>query len=106
MTKKIIAAIIIVFICVSYSQSQAKFLVGPAGGITLPTMDYSGETTDFYAGTSYGLKTGFNIGILGKFSILKILNGRAGITYSSLEHSGLAEAGNAGSSATVKNNIF
>ncbi len=46
---------------VSSAGSQVKLQIGAGGGILLPMGDYSGETTDFYAGTKYGLSTGYNL---------------------------------------------
>jgi hypothetical protein len=39
-------------IFVSTSNAQLKILLGPTIGLTTPTVDYSGETTDYYAGTN------------------------------------------------------
>ena len=39
---------------ISYSQISIK--LGPQLGLTSPTVDYSGDVKDFYAGTKYGLR--------------------------------------------------
>ena len=74
--KKIIvltALIIISFVNVSYSQISIK--LGPELGLTSPTVDYSGDAKDFYAGTKYGLRSGLHYGVMGKVQ-LGPLNGR------------------------------
>jgi hypothetical protein len=37
------------------------FQLGAGGGIRFPISDYSGTTEEFYAGTHYGLSTGYNL---------------------------------------------
>lgn len=71
----------------SSSGAQVKLQVGGGAGILLPMGDYSGETTDFYAGAKYGLSTGYNlqakarVGLPG-FTLV------GGISYGHLSNSG------------------
>ena len=69
------------------SSGQVKFQVGAGGGVLLPMGDYAGETTEYYAGTKYGLSTGYTlqgkarVGIAG-FTLV------GGVNYSHLSNSG------------------
>ncbi len=104
--KKIIvlsALIIISFVNVSYSQISIK--LGPELGLTSPTVDYSGDAKDFYAGTKYGLRSGLHYGIMGKVQ-LGPLNGRLSISYASLDNSGNANPEQPNSTLEIKNNVF
>ena len=104
--KKIIvltALIIISFVNVSYSQISIK--LGPELGLTSPTVDYSGDAKDFYAGTKYGLRSGLHYGVMGKVQ-LGPLNGRLSISYASLDNSGNANPEQPGSTLEIKNNVF
>lgn len=77
---------------VSTAEGQVTFQVGGGGGVLLPMGDYGGETTEYYAGTKYGLSTGYNlqakarVGLVG-FTIV------GGIGYGHLSNSGDGEAG-------------
>ena len=97
------ALIMIVFVNVSYSQISIK--LGPELGLTSPTVDYSGDAKDFYAGTKYGLRSGLHYGVMGKVQ-LGPLNGRLSISYASLDNSGNANPEQPGSTLEIKNNIF
>jgi opacity protein-like surface antigen len=104
--KKIIvlsALIIISFVNVSYSQISIK--LGPELGLTSPTVDYSGDAKDFYAGTKYGLRSGLHYGIMGKVQ-LGPLNGRLSISYASLDNNGNANPEQPNSTLEIKNNVF
>mgnify|MGYP003466281313 FL=1 len=97
------ALIMIVFVNVSYSQISIK--LGPELGLTSPTVDYSGDAKDFYAGTKYGLRSGLHYGVMGKVQ-LGPLNGRLSISYASLDNSGNANPEQPGSTLEIKNNVF
>jgi opacity protein-like surface antigen len=80
---------------VSNADSQVTFQLGAGAGIRLPMGDYSGETTDYYAGTKYGLSTGYNfqakarVGLPG-FTLV------GGIEYGHLSNDGNSEASGQG----------
>jgi len=86
----------------SYSQISIK--LGPMLGMTSPTIDYSGETKDFYAGTKYGLRSGINYGVMAKLNFLS-LNGRFSISYASLSNDGTADPTKSNSTVSIENNI-
>jgi outer membrane protein W len=81
-----------------------KFAVGPTVGLTVPAGDYAGETYEYYVGTKYGLGTGFNVGAVLKARLL-VLNIRAGLTYTSLSNTGIAELDEPGTYVEVKQNL-
>lgn len=89
----------------SVSYSQLKLLVGPSFGLTSPTMDYSGETSDFFTGQKYGLRSAFNYGALAKLTFGPI-KGKLSVSFSSLENSGLADKNTPNSSVEIKNSLF
>ncbi len=74
------------------AQSQLTLQVGAGGGVLLPMSDYKGETPDYYAGSKYGLSTGYTIhakarvGVLG-FTLV------GGLEYGHLSNSGEGEPG-------------
>jgi len=81
-----------------------KILLGPSIGWTAPTVDYSGETTDYYAGSKYGLGSGINFGAMGKLNLGPI-NFNLSILYSPLSANGPATS-TTGSSVEIKQNLF
>lgn len=99
----VVFSLMIILSNVSYSQLSVK--IGPMVGMTSPTVDYSGDAKDFYAGTKYGLRSGINYGAMGKI-VLGPINGRLSICYASLDNSGVANTDQPNSSLTVKNSIF
>ena len=81
-----------IVLCFAPAASQVTVQAGAGGGVLLPMADYSGQTTDYYAGTKYGLSTGYTfhakarVGVLG-FTIV------GGVDYGHLSNSGNGEAG-------------
>jgi len=98
----ILVSLVILSVSNTYSQVGISVKIGPMLGLTSPTSDYSGETADFYAGTKYGLKSGFHFGAVGKV-VFGPLNGRASLSYGSLSNSGQSDPGG---TVDVKNNLF
>jgi len=74
-------------------------------GLTSPTVDYSGDAKDFYAGTKYGMRSGLHYGLLGKV-LLGPLNGRVSISYTSLDNNGIANPSQSNSTVTITQNNF
>lgn len=101
--KKTLVAIVFIFASVSYSQISLQ--LGPMLGLTNPTVDYSGETTSFYNGTGYGLRSGLNYGALAKVK-LGPLNGRLSINYSKLSNSGKGDPNGNNSTLEIENSLF
>jgi opacity protein-like surface antigen len=89
----------------SNSYSQISLKLGPMLGLTSPTSDYSGETQDFYAGTKYGMKSGFHYGVVGKV-VFGPIGGRLSISYASMSNSGNADPTHPNSTVDVSNSIF
>ncbi len=85
--------------------SQIGITIGPLFGISTPTIDYTGDASDFYDGTKYGLRTGICYGVLGKVTIGPI-NGRLTFSYSALDNSGTADKKVSGSTVEIKNNLL
>ncbi len=96
---------IILFVFINPAQSQIRIVIGPFAGLTLPAIDYSGQTSDFYKGTGYGLKSGIHYGIMSKVA-LGPLNARLSVSYCTLENTGQADPNTGNSTVDVKNNIF
>ena len=88
----------------SYSQ-LLSIKGGPMLGMTSAASDYSGETQDFYAGTKYGLKSGFHYGVMGRIAVGPI-GGRLSLSYASLSNSGTANPTQNNSTVEVKNNLL
>lgn len=70
--KYLCAALLLLVTCMSYSQP--KFIITLTGGYSLPLPQLRGDITDSTAresGNSYFMKTGFNIGLSGKYAVDK-----------------------------------
>lgn len=77
------------------ANSQVTLQVGAGAGVLLPMGDYKGETTDYYAGTKYGLSTGYNLQAKGRVG-LPGFTLVGGITYGHLSNSGNSEVSGQG----------
>jgi len=99
-------SIIILFISlISFNvNSQISIKLGPMLGMISPTIDYSGDTKDFYAGTKYGVRSGINYGVMAKLRFLS-LSGRFSISYSSLSNDGTADPTKNNSTVSIESNI-
>ncbi|MCC7159396.1 MAG: outer membrane beta-barrel protein [Ignavibacteria bacterium] len=102
---KILVSLLLITLISGVSYSQLSFKIGPMIGLTSPTVDYSGDVKDFYAGTKYGLRSGMNFGALSKV-VLGPLNGRLSVSYASIDNSGVASTDQPNSTLTVNNSIF
>jgi len=86
------AVVLLVVALAACLQAQVTLQVGAGAGARLPMAQYGGSTTDFYAGTDYGLSTGFNlqgkarVGLVGFRLFLEV-------DYASLSSSGDAVSG-------------
>jgi opacity protein-like surface antigen len=100
-----VISLVLFFSFYNSGSSQIRLVIGPAIGLTSPTVDYSGETTDFYTGTKYGMRSGLNYGAVAKVT-LGPLNGKVTISYASLSNSGKGDINQGPSTLEVKNNIF
>jgi opacity protein-like surface antigen len=105
MKKISILLILVLCFAVNNSFSQISIKLGPLVGLTSPTVDYSGDAKDFYAGTKYGMRSGLNYGVMGKVQ-LGPLNGRLSISYASLDNNGNANPNQPNSTLEIKNNLF
>lgn len=104
---KLIKFLVPFFLLVLYlpSNAQIKFQAGPTVGVTMPQGDYSGTSSDYYAGIKYGLGTGFNFGAVFKAK-LPFISVKAGLNYAMLSSSGLANSSETGSFAELKHTLF
>jgi hypothetical protein len=80
------------FFIVLPSQAQLTLQGGVGVGAVLPAGDLGGATTDYYAGTKYGLSTGYNAHAKARLGALGFRFARE-ISYSSLSNSGNSEPG-------------
>jgi opacity protein-like surface antigen len=87
------------------SNGQLKILLGPSIGLTTPTVDYTGETSDFYAGTKYGLRSGVNFGVMGKLNLGPI-NFNLSAIYSPLSNEGRSIASDPNTKVEISQNLF
>jgi outer membrane protein W len=101
---KFFAVIFVLAVCLP-ANAQIKFSAGPTVGVTMPQGDYSGSSTDYYAGLKYGLGTGINFGAVFKAK-LPIVSVKAGLSYTMLSSSGLANPSESGSFTEVKHRLF
>jgi hypothetical protein len=96
-------ALVSVFL-VATAESQITLQLGAGAGVCLPMGDFGGGTTDYYAGTKYGLSTGYNLQAKGRvglpgFTLVGILE------YGHLSNSGNAEVSGQGK-VEVAQSIF
>lgn len=103
MKKKLLFAAILILVSYLPVQSQISLRIGPMAGLTSPTIDYSGDAKDFYAGTKYGMRSGLNYGVIGKI-LFGPVKGRVSVSYASLDNSG--PTGEPNGSVEIKNNLF
>ena len=78
---------VILFIFSSVSKAQIHISLGPQLGLALPMSDYSGNVNDFYNGTKYGMKNGFNIGATVKADLM-VIAGRLDVNYAFFSNDG------------------
>ena len=66
-------AISVFVVSVTPAVAQVTFQLGGGGGARFPISDYSGTTEDFFAGTKYGLSTGYNIQAKARVGLVGII---------------------------------
>lgn len=85
--------IIFVFLLgVPVLKAQVTFQVGGGLGYSIPMNDYAGTTIDFYNGTKYGMKSGFNLHAKARVGLL-FINAFGEIDYTTFSGSGESEPG-------------
>ena len=99
-----ILAIISFFISFTTANAQIHISLGPQLGFALPMSDYAGGVTDFYNGTKYGLKGGFNVGATFKADLM-VIAGRLDINYAMFKNDGNISGLN-NANVTVKQNTL
>jgi outer membrane protein with beta-barrel domain len=104
LNKNFVYAVLFLLLIIPFQYAQISIKLGPMIGMTVPTIDYSGDTKDFYTGTKYGMRSGINYGVVAKVGLLS-LNGRFSISYASLSNDGIADATQNNSTVNVENNI-
>jgi len=86
------AVIVLVLLFAAQTNAQITLQVGGGLGYSSPSGDMGGSTVDFYSGTKYGLKSGFNIHGKARVGIL-FFNAFGEIGYTSFSGDGEAEPG-------------
>jgi len=95
-----------IFILINQASfSQIKLQIGPQIGYTSSQVDYSGATTDFYAGTKYGFGSSINYGALARVG-LGPLGAKLSVTYSSFSNSGTADPTEPNSTVQIKSSVL
>ena len=94
---------IILLVLVAGTEAQVRFQVGVGAGVRLPRVDYGGETTEYYAGSKYGLSAGYTIQAKGRVSLGGFLL-VGGLEYGRLSNSGQGEPGRG--SVEVSQSVF
>lgn len=85
------------------ATAQVSFQIGGGVGYIMPAGDYGGTMAEYYAGTKYGLSSGFGVHAKARLGLLGFnLTGEA--SYAFLGNDGSPEGGN--SSAEVDHRIF
>jgi len=96
MKGKILTTMAAIFFCTmlfaTTAHSQVAFQIGLGAGMRMPMGDYSGETTDYYAGTRHGLSTGYSLQAKARVGLPGITLA-GGIEYGHLSNSGEGEPG-------------
>ncbi|MBI2619335.1 MAG: outer membrane beta-barrel protein [Ignavibacteriales bacterium] len=84
-------------------EAQVSFKIGGGAGLVMPMGDYKGTLAEYYAGSNYGLSTGFGFHAKARVGLLGFnLTGEIG--YSFLSNDGAPEAPN--SSGEVDHRIL
>jgi hypothetical protein len=100
-----IFVIISLFLSFTAVRAQIHISLGPQLGFALPMSDYAGGVTDFYNGTKYGLKGGFNMGATFKADLM-IIAGRLDINYAMFSNSGSITGTDNGSLSIKQKNLI
>ena len=81
MKKVLLSLLLAVFVSFGTVYSQPKFVIGFTGGYDLPLPQLKGtiDSANSEYGESYWVKTGFNLGVTGKYAVDK--KGRIRITF-------------------------
>jgi opacity protein-like surface antigen len=95
----------ILFILIFSFQTRAQITAQIGGGIgySVPTGDYTGSTTDYYAGTKYGMSSGFNLHAKARLGLL-FINAFGELDYTSFS-SGKGDAEPGQGTVDVSNKI-
>lgn len=78
--------VIFFFFLSSQANAQVSFKIGGGGGFIMPMGDYKGESTDYFAGTNYGLSNGFGLNAKARVGLVGFnLTGEIGYAFLSNE---------------------
>ncbi len=101
----LLLTILFVSLFISKTDAQITFQIGAGAGYSLPAGDYGGTTVDFFNGSKYGMKSGYNFH--GKVRLgLLFINAFGEVGYSTFTGEGEIVSGNNSSSVDVSNKIL
>lgn len=101
----IFASVLFVLVFTLQTNAQITFQVGAGLGYSVPAGDYGGTTVDFYNGTKYGMKSGFNFHGKARVGLL-FLNAFGEIGYTTFNGEGDIDPADKNKSVTVSNKVF
>lgn len=81
MKKAILSIVMVIIVC---TQAHSQFTIGPKAGLNISTMHSNNEFVDDFL----DYKTGFNIGIFGKYSFNKLFDIQMELLYSQQGYKG------------------
>lgn len=101
----IIFALLIAYVQPNISHAQLNISLGPAIGYTIPSADYGGDPSNYYAGTKYGLKSAINFGAMGKLGLGPI-GFNLSILYTPMSNSGVADPTQPNNSVDISQHLL
>jgi hypothetical protein len=98
--------VILMFIMFSFpTQAQITFQAGAGVGYSVPVGDYAGSTTDFYAGTKYGMGSGLNLHAKARVGFI-FINAFGEIGYTSFSNDGGIDPTDASKTVKYSNKVI
>jgi hypothetical protein len=93
----------VLLVPVGQAAGQVSVQIGAGAGYVMPSGDYKGTVAEYYAGTNYGLSSGFGFHAKARLGLLGF-NLTGEVAYAMLSNDGSPEGGN--SSLEVDQNIL
>ncbi len=95
----------IIFLTVINTNAQIGFQIGGGVGYSIPSGDFGGSTSDYYAGTKYGMESALNLHAKARLSLL-FLNVFGEVGYTNFSNNGSISPTEPDKTVDVKNKIF